>query len=197
VGEDRYGGCTAGRGRTGLTLANTITLVRLFIIPIFVFFMLWPWSGAAAIAFFLFLVATLTDWLDGYIARRSQKVTQFGRLADPFADRILVISALATLFLRGVFSGTLALIFFISVILRDIALVLGYVVVRTRGKTISVNLFGKVTNFILMGTLVLLVFQVAFFRGSLFLWAFYAAAILYLLSGLVYIIQGAQQISRE
>lgn len=159
--------------------------------------MLWSWPGAAGIAFFLLLFAALTDWLDGYIARRSQKVTQWGRLADPFADRILVISGLATLFLRGIFSSSLALIFFISVILRDIALVLGYVVMRTRGKTISVNLFGKVTNFILMGTLILLVFEVAFLRGSLFLGFFYAAAILYLISGSVYIIEGARQISRE
>ena len=175
-------------------MANALTIVRLFIIPLFVFFMLWTWPRAATIAFFLFLIATLTDWLDGYIARRTQKVTQWGRLADPFADRILIISGLATLFLKGVFSGTAALIFFVLIILRDIALIIGRVVIRARGKTVSVNLFGKVTNFILMGILALLIFQLAFLKGSFFLWAFYTAAIVYLFSGLVYIIQGAREL---
>ncbi|MFR2719699.1 MAG: CDP-diacylglycerol--glycerol-3-phosphate 3-phosphatidyltransferase, partial [Ruminococcus sp.] len=74
---------------------NKLTLLRIIMIPFFVVFMLvdfGPWSKWAALA--IFVVASLTDTLDGYLARRDHLVTNFGKFMDPLADKLLVCSAM-------------------------------------------------------------------------------------------------------
>lgn len=75
---------------------NKLTLLRVIMIPFFVVFMLMPLAGAATkwIALAIFVVASLTDALDGYLARRDNLVTNFGKFMDPLADKLLVCSAL-------------------------------------------------------------------------------------------------------
>ena len=78
---------------------NKLTLFRVVMIPFFVVFMLAPIGGAAAkwIALAIFVIASLTDALDGYLARRDNLVTDFGKFMDPLADKLLVCSALICL----------------------------------------------------------------------------------------------------
>ena len=74
-----------------MNLPNKLTLTRVFMIPFFIFFMLYEgfaWGKYAACA--LFIVASLTDALDGYIARKYQLITNFGKFMDPLADKLLV-----------------------------------------------------------------------------------------------------------
>ena len=75
---------------------NKLTCLRVIMIPFFVFFMLTDAAGSAGkwIALVLFVVASLTDTLDGYLARRDNLVTNFGKFMDPLADKLLVCSAL-------------------------------------------------------------------------------------------------------
>ena len=78
---------------------NKLTLFRVVMIPFFVVFMLAPIGGAAAkwIALAIFIIASLTDALGGYLARRDNLITDFGKFMDPLADKLLVCSALICL----------------------------------------------------------------------------------------------------
>ncbi len=80
-----------------LNLPNLLTLLRIAIIPVFVlvFFVPWRWSHFACTA--LFAAAALTDWLDGFLARRWNQTSQFGAFLDPVADKLMVASALVLL----------------------------------------------------------------------------------------------------
>lgn len=78
-----------------MNLPNKITLLRIFMIPIFLIFMLIPGiSYGRYIAAGIFIVAALTDLLDGYLARKNNLITNFGKFMDPLADKLLVSSAL-------------------------------------------------------------------------------------------------------
>jgi len=74
-----------------LNLANKITLLRVVMIPAFVFFLL---NGNVLISAVVFIAASITDGIDGYIARKRNMVTNLGKLLDPLADKVLVVSAL-------------------------------------------------------------------------------------------------------
>ena len=78
---------------------NKLTLLRVILIPFFVVFMLTPLGGTAGkwIALGIFVIASLTDTLDGYLARRDNLVTNFGKFMDPLADKLLVCSAMICL----------------------------------------------------------------------------------------------------
>ena len=79
-----------------MNLPNKLTVLRVIMVPFFVFFMLTDVGGAANkwIALVLFIVASLTDMLDGKIARKYNLVTNFGKFMDPLADKLLVCSAM-------------------------------------------------------------------------------------------------------
>lgn len=79
-----------------MNLPNKLTILRMIMVPFFVFFMLVPVAEDATnwIALVIFVVASLTDTLDGYLARRDNLVTDFGKFMDPLADKLLVCSAL-------------------------------------------------------------------------------------------------------
>jgi CDP-diacylglycerol--glycerol-3-phosphate 3-phosphatidyltransferase len=85
-----------------LNLPNQLTVLRLGMCGLLLISMSIPWPYAATTAFFIFSVASLTDWLDGAIARARNLVTDLGKLLDPLADKILVIGALIALVERGV-----------------------------------------------------------------------------------------------
>lgn len=82
-----------------MNLPNKLTMFRVILIPFFVFFMLTDFAGVASnwIALGIFIVASLTDLLDGKIARKYNLVTNFGKFMDPLADKLLVCSALICL----------------------------------------------------------------------------------------------------
>ncbi|MBN8550633.1 MAG: CDP-diacylglycerol--glycerol-3-phosphate 3-phosphatidyltransferase [Deltaproteobacteria bacterium] len=78
-------------------LPNWLTYLRLGLIPVFVVLMIEPTQGAVLLATFVFIIAAITDYTDGYIARRYGAVSDSGKLLDPMADKILVLSALVML----------------------------------------------------------------------------------------------------
>jgi len=84
-----------------MNLANKITLLRVLMIPIFLVFMLvdFPWHMEAALA--VFVLASLTDKLDGHIARKYNMITDFGKFMDPLADKLLVTGAFLVLIQLG------------------------------------------------------------------------------------------------
>ncbi|HIT90189.1 MAG TPA: CDP-diacylglycerol--glycerol-3-phosphate 3-phosphatidyltransferase [Candidatus Merdenecus merdavium] len=82
-----------------MNLPNRLTILRMIMIPFFVFFMLTDVAGGSSkyIALAIFIVASFTDWLDGYIARKNNIVTNFGKFMDPLADKLLVCAAMICL----------------------------------------------------------------------------------------------------
>lgn len=77
-----------------LTLPNTLTFLRVLLIPVFVGLFYWPTPRSNLLAAFVFILAALTDLLDGYLARRLKQTTKFGAFLDPVADKIMVCTAL-------------------------------------------------------------------------------------------------------
>jgi CDP-diacylglycerol---glycerol-3-phosphate 3-phosphatidyltransferase len=80
-----------------LNLPNSLTIFRIFLVPILVVVLLTKFEGKEIIGVIIFLVAAATDVLDGYLARRRRQVTDLGKLLDPIADKLLISAALISL----------------------------------------------------------------------------------------------------
>lgn len=104
-------------GQDSLNLPNFLTLVRILLIPVFVVIFLAPTPDRSLLAAVIFAVAAVTDLLDGYIARRTGQVTKLGKLLDPLADKLLVLSALILLVNIDRVSAVVALL----IIARELA----------------------------------------------------------------------------
>ncbi len=147
--------------RTLLRLANLLTLLRLFLIPPFIYCFQ---ADMMAPALIIFLVAALTDNLDGRIARK-QGVTSFGTFMDPLADKLLIGAALICLALFKHVEGGLIPIWMVVIILgREVLVtVLRVVFIAKYGKVVSASQWGKykmTSQLIVVGlSLVLLAFQ--------------------------------------
>jgi CDP-diacylglycerol---glycerol-3-phosphate 3-phosphatidyltransferase len=92
---------TASAGPSLVNVANGLTVLRLVLVPVFVWFLVSGGAGDRSIAFAAFAVASVTDLLDGELARRRGLITDFGKIADPIADKALTGAALITLSCLG------------------------------------------------------------------------------------------------
>jgi CDP-diacylglycerol--glycerol-3-phosphate 3-phosphatidyltransferase len=84
-------------------LPNQITLLRIALVPVLMFFLIIPWPYGKLIALIIFVLAALSDLVDGYIARTTATVTDFGKFMDPIADKLLVTAALLPFVQSGKF----------------------------------------------------------------------------------------------
>ena len=125
-----------------MNLPNKLTILRVAMIPFFVLFMLFPVMGEADkwIALVLFIVASLTDMLDGHIARKYNLITNFGKFMDPLADKLLVCSALICL----VELGRIASWIVIVIIAREFIISGFRLIASDNGVVIAVKLLGEV-----------------------------------------------------
>ena len=130
-----------------MNLPNKLTIFRIILVPIFILLSyleipgeIFGISNTLIIMDIIFVVASITDTLDGYIARKRNLVTNFGKFLDPIADKILVVSALVVFVEYGKIPAWIPLI----VITREF-LVSGYrlIAVQSRGKVIPANIWGK------------------------------------------------------
>jgi CDP-diacylglycerol--glycerol-3-phosphate 3-phosphatidyltransferase len=80
-----------------MNLANILTVSRIVSVPVIAVLLLWDDQVTSAVAAFLFLIATITDYLDGYLARRMHMESDLGKLLDPMADKLLVLTVLVML----------------------------------------------------------------------------------------------------
>lgn len=121
-----------------MNLPNKITIARMFLVPVLiVLYYMYPNTYAPAI---IFIIASLTDMLDGYLARKNDQITAFGKFIDPLADKILAITALI-LFLE---SEILPAVPVIIVIYREFAVSGFRLVAANRGVTIAAGKTGKI-----------------------------------------------------
>jgi len=165
-------------------LPNALTLGRLALVPVFVVVLATADHGFSWAAGVIFLVAGITDQVDGFLARRWRVESRFGAIADPLADRLMIDAAVLLLFLAGRLPWASLLI-----LGRDIALLGGYKLVVNRGYELSVSLLGKLATWVLYASLG---FVLVTHKGTEWpLWFFWAglgiavaAAVMYLASAL-------------
>ena len=124
-----------------MNLPNKLTLLRVLMIPFFVWFMLTDYAGGASryIALGLFAAASLTDLLDGKIARKYNLVTNFGKFMDPLADKLLVCSALICL----IQTGGLPAWYVIIIIAREFIISGFRLIASDNGIVIAASYWGK------------------------------------------------------
>ncbi len=123
-----------------LNLPNFLTFLRILLIPVFIQVYQYPFEGRFQLAAFIFLLASVTDLLDGYLARRQGQITPLGKLLDPVADKLLIASALILLVAFNHVSTWLAII----IVGREFAVMGLRVIALNEGIVISVETMGKV-----------------------------------------------------
>lgn len=128
-----------------MNTANRITLVRIAMIPLFLFFFLTdlvPYSSYIAVA--LFIIAAATDSVDGHVARKYNQITDFGKFIDPLADKILVVSALVGMVQFGQISAVAVII----IIAREFMVTGLRIVAISSGQVIAAAASGKLKTVI-------------------------------------------------
>ena len=126
-----------------MNLPNKLTLLRIILVPFFIMSMLVNFPFHYLVAGCIFGVASVTDTLDGKIARSRNLVTDFGKFADPLADKILVLTALVC-FLQVGLLGSFGAIPVIIVLFREFAVSGIRLVAASSGKVVAANIWGKI-----------------------------------------------------
>ncbi|MBS3968949.1 MAG: CDP-diacylglycerol--glycerol-3-phosphate 3-phosphatidyltransferase [Clostridia bacterium] len=176
-----------------MNLANRVTLARIFLVPIFMFFILIRIPFGEYIAAAIFVLAASTDGLDGYIARARKEVTKFGKLMDPLADKLLVSAALISLVEINLVPAWIAVV----IIGREFAVTGLRSIAASEGVVISASKLGKsktVTQIIAIVAIILNdffvnVIGIPFNIGDIFI---YIAVVFTLWSGIDYFVKGWQ-----
>lgn len=169
-----------------LTHPTFLTLFRVLAAPGIVLLMLYPTRLASFLAAILFSLAAITDYLDGYFARRNGLVSNFGKMMDPMADKLLVASSLIMLASHGWIPGWMVCI----IIGREIAITGLRGVVAGEGKDTSASWLGKYKTGFQIAAIIPLLFHYPYFGvdlhvvGMFFLWC---ALVLTLWSGTDYV----------
>lgn len=147
-----------------MTTANKITITRLILIPVIVLFWIFPFGNSNVflglrlnelIAAIIFVIATLTDFLDGYIARKYNQISNFGKFLDPIADKVLVISAMTYLISTGRISFWPVII----IIFREFAVTGIRLLAVEKGHVIAASPWGKIKTIVTMIALMWMLFN--------------------------------------
>ena len=139
-----------------MNLANKLTVIRIFLVPIFLIFIaVQGIPYGTFIATFIFILASLTDKLDGYIARSRNQITNFGKFMDPLADKLLVTSALISLVELQMVPSWAAIV----IIAREFAVSGLRTTAASEGKVIAASWWGKIKTVIQIIAIVLLLLQ--------------------------------------
>lgn len=193
-----------------MNLPNKLTVGRIILVPFFVAALLANFPLNNAVAMIIFVMASLTDMFDGKIARRNGLVTDFGKFADPLADKILVLAALLCFVQLGICDCVAVII----VLFREFSVTSIRLIAASKGKVVAANMWGKAKtvsqmiaiiaviamqivlelpevglNFINTATIEPIFFVV----GEILIWI---SVVFTIISGVVYIIQNRQFISQ-
>jgi CDP-diacylglycerol--glycerol-3-phosphate 3-phosphatidyltransferase len=122
-----------------VNLPNKLTILRIVLAFVFILFLFIHGFGAKVAAFVVFLSASLTDLLDGYLAKKNNQITDFGRLMDPIADKILILSA----FLAFVELGLVPAWMVVIILFREVAVTGLRMLALSKGRVIPADFGGK------------------------------------------------------
>lgn len=129
---------------------NRLSILRICLVPLIVLMMYVNTARAYGVALFLFCAASLTDLLDGWMARRYQLVTNFGKFIDPVADKLLVLSTMIALSGEGIFPAWVCVV----VLFRELAVDGLRLVAVEQGRVIAAGKLGKIKTTLQMFTII-------------------------------------------
>lgn len=187
-----------------MTISNKLTISRMLVIPIMIIVLFLPvlkdtqtifeLSLAELLFAILFTLGSMTDWLDGYLARKRNEITTFGKFLDPIADKLLVISAMTYIAIFRTEYVSFWWILVLIVIFRELLVSAVRMLGANKQIVIAASWFGKIKTIVTMPTLVLILFNrfgLDSILGSnghyLTDVLFYISVLLTLLSGLDYL----------
>lgn len=162
---------------------NKLTVARMIIVPFLVVFLLTGWGGDANryISLVLFVVASVTDWFDGYLARKNNLVTNFGKFMDPLADKLLVCSAMICM----IELNRLPAWFVIIIIGREFIISGFRLIAAENGIVIAANYWGK---FKTASQMIMIILLILHFDGifvtleQIFIWLSLALTVISLIT---------------
>ncbi len=161
-------------------MANLITFSRMaFVVPIGLAMEM----GKMKLALILFVVAALTDWLDGYVARKTNTITETGKVMDQMADKVLITSVMVFLVQMGKISPWLVFL----IIWRDVMVSAVRILAAKKGEIIAANIFGKVKTVSQMILVIWILAEGILPQGMVNTILVWVVAISTLLSGFVYL----------
>lgn len=171
-----------------MNLANKITIFRILLIPFFIAFILYSKWEAALI---IFIIAAVSDGIDGYLARALKQRTELGRVLDPIADKILILSAFISFCVVKDLPAAVKPPYYVPIVIisRDAIIILGALLIYfIKGKIeIKPTVISKITTFLQMITVISILLKLAV---SGILWNIAVGFTVY--SGLDYIIRGSK-----
>ncbi|NLT20358.1 MAG: CDP-diacylglycerol--glycerol-3-phosphate 3-phosphatidyltransferase [Syntrophomonadaceae bacterium] len=168
-----------------MNIANSLTILRIFLIPLFVFVLLIRIPYGDYLAALVFIAAALTDSLDGYLARKLHQVTKLGIILDPLADKLLITAALISLVELGAMPGWIAIV----ILGREFAVSGLRAVKAEEGIIIPASKMGKTKTVVQVIAVLLLILQSSYqhiISLPLGEWAMYIAVIITVVSGIEY-----------
>lgn len=182
---------------------NKLTLLRVILVPVFLAFLMVesiPYNFIFALL--VFIGASLTDFFDGYLARKNNQVTTFGKFLDPLADKVLVIAAMICFVDLGLASAIAVII----VIAREFMVTsLRLVAAATDGTVISASVLGKIKTIIQMVAVITILLLLAISHltalpdfidlVSISNWLMWIAAIITVVSGVEYVMKNRQAVN--
>ncbi len=146
-----------------MNTANKLTLLRVILVPVFMAFLMMDGTAYKLAALGVFALASVTDALDGYIARSRNQITTFGKFVDPLADKILTTAAFLVFLGMGVYgpvSGTIALMVIMT---REFMVAGVRLTAAGEGKVIAASVWGKLKTVIQMTAIIITIILTALF----------------------------------
>ena len=173
-----------------MTYANQITILRIFLIPVMVLVFFLNQENPRYYLTSIFFIAAITDYLDGYLARKMKQVSKLGQFLDPVADKLLVISSLLLLLVDN--NNVIIFIPICIIVLREVLIsaLREWVARENFKKPLDVNNFGKLKTLFQMFSIGFLLFNGTVFTISTYmigLYGIYIAAFLSLISMIIYL----------
>lgn len=176
-----------------MNLPNKLTLMRVFLVPLFIVLFFWdfPFHYWASLA--VFIAASITDALDGHLARSRGLTTIFGKFMDPLADKILVVTALICFVERG-FSGSVPLIL---IVVREFTVSGLRLVTASAGLVVAASIWGKLKTAFTMCAIICIIAYAGLLELNILpeggVW-WYATQVLLWISALLTLISGVEYI---
>ena len=174
-----------------MNLPNKLTLLRIILIPVFMGVLYWGFPGADYVALAIFVIASLTDMLDGKIARKYNLVTDFGKFADPLADKMLVTAAM----LWFVEIGRMPAWALLIVIIREFAVSGLRMIASDKGRVIAAGWSGKVKTAATMVCIVVMFLHIPGIQDTLNMVCVWIIALTTLYSGVEYFVKNKEVIA--
>jgi len=136
-----------------INVPNVLTVLRILLVPVLVVALLDQTPNGDVLAAIVFAVASMTDAVDGWLARRRQSITTFGKLMDPLADKLLIVAALVSLVSLDRLAAWVAMV----IIAREVAVTILRTIAAERGIVISASWLGKAKTVLQIAAVIALI----------------------------------------